>query len=268
MLLVIKENKEKSDKTSLSDITDPGEIPLSESVDKMTIQMAIVLFTYFITYLVILGLAYLAGFMGNFGTNTVVPLLWGFNFLFGVIIAFIVSKAMKLLKNVNIMTRQYPNNFLLNRIGGWMFDLMVVASIGAIELKALKPYIIVLVLLTIDISIVTMVYLKYVCKRIYPTYEYEAYFSMFGMLTGTASTGMILLREIDNDFNTPAANNLVLQNVPAIMFGFPLMLLLAYAPQGTTQAFVTLGILVLMFIVLNVFILWNFIIKKSNLKTE
>jgi ESS family glutamate:Na+ symporter len=139
---------------------------------------------------------------------------------------------------------------------------MVVASIGAIELNALKPYIIVLILLTIFGLIVTMVYLKYVCKKIYPTYEYEAYFSMFGMLTGTASTGMILLREIDSDFKTPAADNLVLQNVPAIMFGFPLMLLLVYAPLGGSQSWITLGILVIMFITLNIFILWNFIKKK------
>ncbi len=31
---------------------------------------------------------------------------------------------------------------------------------------------------------------------------------MFGMLTGTASRGMILLREIDPNYETPAANNL------------------------------------------------------------
>lgn len=44
---------------------------------------------------------------------------------------------------------------------------------------------------------------------------------MYGMLTGTASTGIILLREIDKDFKTPAADNLVYQNSPAIVFGFP-----------------------------------------------
>ena len=36
-----------------------------------------------------------------------------------------------------------------------------------------------------------------------------------GMLTGTASTGVILLREIDGNFKTPAADNLVYQTFPA-----------------------------------------------------
>ena len=260
--ILIKDSAEESSRLTHEDVSNENEIPLSESVDKMTIQISIVFATYFITYLLILGLTKLSANLGDFGTNTVAPLLWGFNFLFGVLVAFIVGLVMKRLKKVGIMNRQYPNNFLLNRLGGLFFDLMVVASIGAIELNALKPYIIVLTLLTIFGTIVTMVYLKYVCKRIYPTYEYEAYFSMFGMLTGTASTGMVLLREIDNEFKTPAANNLVLQNLPAIMFGFPLMLLLVYAPLGTSQAWITLGVLVIMFIALNVFVLWNFIKKK------
>ena len=35
------------------------------------------------------------------------------------------------------------------------------------------------------------------------------------MLTGTASTGMILLREIDGSYRTPASENLVYQSLPA-----------------------------------------------------
>lgn len=261
--LIIKDQEETSGKVLVGEVSDENEIPLSESVDKMTIQIAIVFMTYFITYLVILGLTTLSSNLGDFGTNTLIPLLWGFNFLFGVLVGFIISQSFKFLKKIKIMNRQYPSNFLLNRLGGMFFDLMVVASIGAIELRALKPYIIVLVLLTIVGTVVTIVYLKFVTKRIYPTYQHEAYFSLFGMLMGTASTGMILLREIDNDFQTPAANNLVLQNVPAIIFGFPLMLLLAFAPLGTVQAWLTLGILIVMFMVLNVYVLWHFIRKKK-----
>lgn len=261
--IVINNQEQSTEKMHLSEVSDENEIPLSESVDKMTIQIAIVIATYLITYLIIIGLVTLANKSGNFGTNTIAPFLWGFNFLFGVIVAFVISKTFKWLKKVNLMKRQYPNNFLLNRIGGMFFDLMVIASIGAIELKSLNSYFLVLVLMTILGTIVSVVYLKYVCKRIYPTYEYEAYFSLLGMLTGTASTGMVLLREIDPDFKTPAANNLVLQNVPAIIFGFPLMLLLAFAPLGITQGWITVGLLVLMFIVLNIFVLFDFIKKKK-----
>ena len=72
---------------------------------------------------------------------------------------------------------------------------------------------------------------------------------MYGMLTGTASTGVILLREIDGDFKTPAADNMVYQTLPAIVFGFPMMLLATLAPQKPT---LTMVILVLFFIAMNI----------------
>jgi ESS family glutamate:Na+ symporter len=90
--------------------------------------------------------------------------------------------------------------------------------------------------------------------RIYPGYGYEGFFSMFGMLTGTASNGMILLREIDPRYETPAANNLVLQNIPAMIMGFPILLLLGFAPKNLSATLITLGILVVLFTVVNLFL--------------
>ncbi|MBR3787822.1 MAG: sodium:glutamate symporter, partial [Firmicutes bacterium] len=71
---------------------------------------------------------------------------------------------------------------------------------------------------------------------------------MYGMLTGTASTGVILLREIDANFDTPAADNLVYQTFPAIAFGFPMMLLATFAPKNPV---VCLIILIAFFAVMN-----------------
>ena len=77
---------------------------------------------------------------------------------------------------------------------------------------------------------------------------------MFGMLTGTASNGMILLREIDPRFETPAANNLVLQTIPALAFGFPVLLLMGFAPQSLTNTFISVGIMVVALAVFALFI--------------
>lgn len=84
---------------------------------------------------------------------------------------------------------------------------------------------------------------------------------MYGMLTGTASTGVILLREIDGDFKTPAADNMVYQNFPAIVFGFPLMLLATLAPQKPT---LTLIILFIFFLVMNVILFRSKLFKKVS----
>jgi ESS family glutamate:Na+ symporter len=80
------------------------------------------------------------------------------------------------------------------------------------------------------------------------------------MLTGTASTGIILLREIDGEFRTPASDNMVYQNFPAIVFGFPMMFLATLAP---TKPILTLIIFVLFFAVMNVILFRSLIFKKK-----
>ena len=84
---------------------------------------------------------------------------------------------------------------------------------------------------------------------------------MYGMLTGTASTGIILLREIDPEFKTPVSDNLVYQNFPAIAFGFPLMLLANLAP---VNPLLTMIIFIGMFLVLNILLFRSYIFKKKK----
>ena len=84
---------------------------------------------------------------------------------------------------------------------------------------------------------------------------------MYGMLTGTASTGMILLREVDSEYKTPVADNLVYQNLPAIVFGFPMMLLATLAPK---QPVLTLIILIAFFIVMNVILFRSKIFRRRR----
>ena len=88
---------------------------------------------------------------------------------------------------------------------------------------------------------------------------------MYGMLTGTASTGIILLREVDGNFETPAADNLVYQNFPAIVFGFPIMLIATLAP---VKPVLTLIILVAFFAIMNVILFRSFIFKRKKRKVN
>ena len=73
---------------------------------------------------------------------------------------------------------------------------------------------------------------------------------MYGMLTGTASTGVILLREIDTQFATPASHNIIYQNLWAIVLGAPMLLMLGIVPRSMTHLFICLGILVVLFAVI------------------
>ncbi|MBP5239470.1 MAG: hypothetical protein J6Z15_02635, partial [Oscillospiraceae bacterium] len=90
------------------------------------------------------------------------------------------------------------------------------------------------------------------------------FLSLYGMLTGTASTGVILLREADPAFKTPAAANLVYQQGWSILLGAPLLLLMGVAPQSPGMAWMTFGIMVVMFAVLNVVAFRKQVFRKKK----
>ena len=78
---------------------------------------------------------------------------------------------------------------------------------------------------------------------------------MYGMLTGTISSGVLLLREIDPEFETPAAQNLLTGSSFAILMGAPMLLLIGLAPISPLMTFVTLGLLVVYLVPLLLFLL-------------
>lgn len=227
---IIRASEEKVEALKGVDIEESGEIPVSEAIDKMSIQIIFVLAVYFFTYIFINFITNLIG-----QSSDISRLIWGFNFIFGMLFAMLFKTILKILVKSKLMKRKYTNEYLLNRITGVVFDFMIVASIMSINLNSLTNislWITLLVITTIC-GLVTYFYLKFVVKRIYPDYEHEAFASLFGNLTGTASNGIALLREIDPNFETPAADDLVTGSSTAVMFGAPLLLITAviYKPE-------------------------------------
>ena len=163
------------------------------------------------------------------------------------------------------MKKKITNNFLMTRASNFFFDIMVVSGIAAIRLDVLENYWGIMLILGVVGLIFTYLYNLLVAKLLFKDYVQEQFLMMYGMLTGTASTGVILLREIDGDFKTPASDNLVYQNFPAIVLGFPMMFLATLAP---TKPYLTLIIFVLFFAVLNIFLFRSFLFKKRTKKED
>ena len=232
-----------------------NEIPIAESVDRLSVQFAFILLIYLCTYLVSLGLtAVLAALLPGL-SGTLSSLVWGFNFIIGALLAILLRNALQGLRKAKLMSRQYPNNYLLSRIAGCAFDFMVVAGIAAINMEDLSGLWLPFVLMAVGGGVVTLLYLQWLCKKIYPGYYYEGLLSMFGMLTGTISSGVLLLREIDPSFTTPAATNLLTGSSFAIVFGIPMLLLIGLAPQSEAMLLLTLAILCAYLLLLLLFML-------------
>lgn len=249
-------------KTTTFDIEDQGEIPASHSIDKFSVQLCLVLISAVLTFLVMYGIVYLCETFigGSFVEKTVKPLIWGFNFIFGSIIATLISRSLGKLRNANIVQRQYQNNYLLNRIAGASFDFMIVASITAIEITELSSLILPLIIMTTVGAFATFFFNKFFCKHIFPDTPISETLGFYGMLTGTVSSGMILIREVDPNFETPAADSLVFGTSTAILFGFPILLLVGIAPE---QPLLVYGCVWLLLATAIVFLLRKIIFRKK-----
>ncbi|HHT68714.1 MAG TPA: sodium:glutamate symporter [Firmicutes bacterium] len=246
--------EEVEELVTIEKFQDQNEIPIAESIDRFSVQFALVLIVYLLTYLAIHGLSSLVGAVAPGLSSTLDPLLWGFNFIVGALMAILVRVVISGLRKSRMMTRQYQNNYLLSRISGLAFDVMIVAGIASIDITDLSGLWIPFILLSIAGGLGTFFWVKWICKKLYPSYFYEGMISMYGMLTGTISSGVLLLREIDPDFETPAANNLLTGSSFAIVMGAPMLLLIGLAPVSTRMTFITLGLLVVYLIPLLLFI--------------
>ena len=251
----IKTKKTKEGIITESEIQSLDEIPMQESIDKFTIQVALIVLSYLLAYV-------LMWILGNLipGMKAVI---YGFNFLLGVLAATLVKATLNFLKKKGIAKREYTNNFLLTRASNFFYDIMVVAGIAAIRLDLIDNYWGILLILGVVGLVITYAYNRVVVNVLFKEYREEQFLAMYGMLTGTASTGIILLREVDGDFKSPVSDNLVYQNFPAIAFGFPIMLLATLAP---VKPVLTLILLVLFLLVMNVILFRAQIFGKKKVK--
>lgn len=235
---------------------EQNEIPLFENMDTLSVQLAFIFGSYFITYIIIYILGELIP-----GLKSVI---YGFNFLVGVLVATGVKALLGSLEKKNILKKHYVNDFLMVRLRNLFYDLMVVAGIAAIRVSAMKEYMGVLIVMCAVGAVFTFLYNWFVSRVLFKEYADEQLVAMYGMLTGTASTGIVLLRELDPEFETPVSDNMVYQNFPAIIFGLPLMLIAASAPENPVG---TLLIAVAFFAVLNIILfraqIFGFFKKKK-----
>ena len=231
-----------------------NEIPDNESVDKFTIQVGFVALAYAIAF----GFMCLMGIASDF-TNSIA---WGFNFLWASIAAMLIKVIVKKLQKVRLMNRGYINNYQMDRISGFAFDLMIVAGISAIKIGDIKNYILPIVILGVVGALVTYIYIRLVAAECFKGFEHEFFLMCFGTFTGTASNGVILMKEIDPGLRTPTSSLYILSNFPAMVMIAPLLLLLGFAGQSLNHAMVAWGIFFILWIGYTVYLFRRKIFKK------
>lgn len=231
-----------------------NELPDNESVDKFTLQAGFVALAYALSF----GVMSLLGVISDF-TNSIA---WGFNFLWASLAAMLIKAIVKLFRKKDLMHRQYINNYQMDRISGFAFDIMIVAGVSAIEINDIKNYILPIVILSIIGTLVTYIYIRKVSKECFKGFEHEFFLMSFGTLTGTASNGMILMKEVDPELKTPTSSLYILSNFPAMVMIAPLLFLLGFAGQSLTNAIIACAIFFALWIVYTIYLFRRRIFKK------
>lgn len=243
-LMINKNEFQKSGELNSHSIEGANEIPLSESIDKFTLQICMVGSVYLVTLGIIVGIEALFNLTGIKTLIDLIPTIWGFSFMISVLVALVAKLIMQKLFRKGIMHRKYPNSYMMNRISGAAFDISITSALCLISVTTLGILWVPVLLISTVGGIGTIFFLRFLCNRVYKGYKDEAFLAMYGMLTGTISNGMILLREIDNEFLTPAADDLVVGSSTGIILGFPLLLLIPIGvADGGANIFWVLGII-------------------------
>ena len=218
-------------KEGIFDIDKVEELPHKESIDGLSLQLILIGGIYLLTYLTLLGLTALLNQFGSFG-ETLAQLFWGFAFIIGALYGAAVRAGLDYLLKIGVMRKSYTSNYLLERISGTSFDYMITAAISVISISLLADFWLPLLIVCAVGGVLTFWYCIFACRRIFPEETLENTLAFYGMLTGTISTGLALLREVDPHFKSGAARNLVFGSGTGLAFGLPMMLILNLPTLG------------------------------------
>ncbi len=203
--------------------------------DALTTQVVIIFVIYGFVYLTLVLLEnYVLPSMGDLGA-TFSGVFHGFNFLIGILYALLFRKILNFFekkgKNVNFLT----NNYILSNISSIAFNFLITAAVLTITIASIKEYYLLVLVMALVASVLTFIAIYFLVKVTYDEKYFVEYFlGLFGMLTGTASTGLALLKGVDPSFESPVAEELVLGSGTAIVMALPLFALLMFPGLAIT----------------------------------
>lgn len=202
--------------------------------DNLTVQLTWISIIYIASFLTITGLAYVLEPLGEIG-HTLASLLKGFNYLFGILLAIAFKRLMIFLSKRGHRAEPLLDKYLMHNIASLSFNIMIAASVMAISVEAIKGYWELLLVVSVVGAVASFFFITWLGRKVFLNHTLLYILAMFGMLTGTASTGMALLRGLDPNLDTDVAKNFVLGSAVGAPLGLPLMVMLGFPIIGYTH---------------------------------
>jgi len=175
----------------------------SANIDTLAFHVALIGLVYALTYVLTLLLAKV---VATFAPD-VASMLWGFFFFFGLVIAFLVKTGVQKSGAGHLL-----DGGVQRRLTGWSVDFLIVATIMAIQLVVVWKFIVPIAAMALACGIATTLLTVYLGKRLW-SYNLERMVAIYGVVTGTVSSGLLLLRIVDPEFKTPVAVEIGIMNL-------------------------------------------------------
>lgn len=137
-------------------------------------------------------------------------ILWGFFFLFGLVIAIIIRRILEGAKLEYLMDAASQR-----RITGFSVDYLIVATGAGIELLVVWDMILPISVAALLGGTLTTLIVVSLGKEL-GNNRPERTMAIYGVVTGTVSCGLLLLRIVDPEFTSPASREIGIMNVFAV----------------------------------------------------
>lgn len=189
-----------------------------ENIESLSFHIGLIGGTFILTYALLEGMA-----MGliYIGAESEVTTLWSFHFISAAIVALLVRKGLDLKGSSRLI-----DDVTMTRCSNLFMDFMIVASVAAISLVVVMHYWLPLLTISIAVSIATVALIWMMTRSAFSSYRHERFAAIFGNMTGTLQSALVLLRIMDPGMKSPVSYNLVYGSGLALVFGFPLLLLI------------------------------------------
>lgn len=186
------------------------------------------------------GIAYLFGLVWFlFMPKGINGLGFGMIFCWGMFMAMLARKLMEKLDILHLIDGETTR-----RLTGTTVDFMICAVFMGIQMRALEDVAVPFVIAVILGSLITLFICLWFGRRS-PEYGFERGLTLFGYCTGTAASGLLLLRVVDPDFETPVAVEVGLMNVFAFFLFKPISWSMPFVPlEGFPMLWIFVGVIV------------------------
>lgn len=174
------------------------------NIDTLAFQMALVGLVYVISY-------FLISTVNRYLPEELAQMHWGFFFFFALFVAVFIRT---LMRKLNILHLVDPG--IQRRITGWSVDFLIISTIVSVKVAIVWKYIVPITVIVLLGGTTTTALLWYFGRRL-DSLNFERMVAQYGACTGTASSGLLLLRIIDPEFKTSVA----FEEGVFIIFAFP-----------------------------------------------